>query len=301
MLTFFTTPKPFRGHIDVIQRNAIRSWGLVHPEAEVILFGDDEGAVAAARELGIRHEPHVQRNQYGTKYLGPIYDRAQEIARNEIMCYVNCDIVLMSDFREAVERLCEWRRRFLMIGRRWDLNVTEPLDFRGADWEQRLRALAIREDKQRPPGWIDYFVFWRGAYYGKIPPFVIGRPAWDSWLVWYGRASKMCVVDVSEVVVAVHQNHDYSYHPDGELGVWFGEEARRNRELLGGWHHIGTVENATHRLAPSAIRRSYRHWPVMIKRAAVAGLRTFLELTRPLRHWLGLDRERIAGLFLRKR
>src|ERR1700730_16241220 len=138
MLTFFTTPKPFRGHIATIQRNAIQSWIRVHPEVEVILFGDDEGADAVARELEIRHEPYVRRNQHGTKYLSPIYDRAQEIARSELVCYVNCDIVLTADFRDAVERLCEWRRKFLMIGRRWDLNVTEQIDFSERDWGRRL-------------------------------------------------------------------------------------------------------------------------------------------------------------------
>jgi len=301
MLTFFTTPKPFRGHIDTIQRNAIRSWTLIHPETEVILFGDDDGAAQAARELGIRHEPYVERNQFGTKYLGPIYDRAQEIARNEIICYVNCDIILMSDFRNALERLCQWRQQFLMIGQRWDLNITEQIDFGDGDWERGLRTRALREGKQRPPEWIDYFVFWRGAYYRKIPPFVIGRPAWDTWLVWYARAAKMCVVDTSKMVVAVHQNHDYSYHPEGEAGVWTGEEARRNRELLGGWMHIGTADDATHRLSRDGIGRSYRHWLMMVKRASVASLRAFLERTMPLRSALGLKRERVSSLFPRKR
>ena len=44
MLTFFTTGKPFRGHSGIIQRNALRSWLLLDPDVEVILFGDDEGA-----------------------------------------------------------------------------------------------------------------------------------------------------------------------------------------------------------------------------------------------------------------
>jgi hypothetical protein len=301
MLTFFTTAKPFRGHIDVIQRNAIRSWSLIHPEAEVILFGDDEGAAEVARELGIRHEPQVERNENGTKYLGSIYDRAHEIARREILCYVNCDIVLMSDFRYAVERLCEWRRTFLMIGRRWDLDVTQRMDFERADWEQELRSVALREGKQRPPDWIDYFVFWRGLYYQKIPPFVIGRPGWDNWLVWYARAARTRVVDASEVVTAVHQNHDYSYHPEGEVGVWSGEEARRNRALLRGWMHIGTVEDATHRLAPETIKRKYRHWVALGRRAWNASVRRLLEMSLPVRHSLGLTRDRISAFVPRKK
>ena len=52
MITFFSTPKPFRGHIGVIQRNAIQSWRLTHPDAEVILFGDEAGAAEVARRAG---------------------------------------------------------------------------------------------------------------------------------------------------------------------------------------------------------------------------------------------------------
>jgi len=57
MLTFFTTAKPFRGHSAVIQRNALQSWRLLHPEVEVILFGNDEGAAEVCADLGLGYEP----------------------------------------------------------------------------------------------------------------------------------------------------------------------------------------------------------------------------------------------------
>jgi hypothetical protein len=304
MLTFFSTPKPFRGNIDVTQRNALRSWTLVHPEAEVILFGDDEGAGEAARELGIRHEHYVPRNEHGTKYLAPMYDRAQEIARHDVLCYVNCDVVFTSDFRDALERVREWRADVLMIGRRWDLDIAEPLEFGQVNWESPLRALALQRGRQRPSDWIDYFVFSRGLYHKKIPPFVIGRPGWDNWLVWYARAAGACVVDASKVVVAVHQNHDYSYHPDGKSGVWQGEEAKRNRELRGGWAHYGTIENATHRLTEGGIERNHRHWLLVGRRGLLAGVRWswywVLGRTRPMRHALGLRRGWMSSFFLRR-
>ena len=67
MLTLFSTAKPFLGHSGIIQRNALQSWKLLHPDVEVILFGDDEGAAEVARELGIRHEPQVDRHPLGIK------------------------------------------------------------------------------------------------------------------------------------------------------------------------------------------------------------------------------------------
>src|SRR5712671_2733254 len=139
MITFFTTPKPFLGHIGVIQRNAIESWKRVHPEAEVILFGDEEGAAEAALELHIRHVPVVKRNEHGTKYLSPIFDGAQDLAHHPCLCYINCDIILVSDFRAAAERVLSAGGRFMMAGRRWDTDITTPIDFYAADWEAQVR------------------------------------------------------------------------------------------------------------------------------------------------------------------
>ena len=101
MLTLFSTAKPFHGHSGVIQRNALKSWTLLHPDAEVILFGDEDGAAEACRDLGIRHEPKVSHNENGTKYLNYIFDRANEISHHNILCYANCDIMLTADFRAA--------------------------------------------------------------------------------------------------------------------------------------------------------------------------------------------------------
>ena len=105
MLSIFSTPKPFRGHIGVIQRNALKSWTLLNPDVEVILFGDDEGAAQAAAELSIRHEPNVERNEHGTKRLDYMFSTARALARHDILCYVNCDIILMDDFLRALKRV----------------------------------------------------------------------------------------------------------------------------------------------------------------------------------------------------
>src|SRR5580704_1809361 len=97
MLTFFTTAKPFVGHSNVIQRNALKSWTLVHPDTEVILFGNDEGAAGVAEELGIRHEPHTEKNEAGSNRMDYMFARAQAIARHDVLCYSNCDIIFMDD------------------------------------------------------------------------------------------------------------------------------------------------------------------------------------------------------------
>lgn len=301
MITFFTTPKPFLGHIGVIQRNAIESWKRVHPQAEVILFGDEEGAAEAARALQIRHVPDVKRNEHGTKYLSPIFDGAQDLAHHDCLCYINCDIILLSDFRAAAERVLALGGRFLMAGQRWDTDITAPVDFYAADWEAAVRRQALEANHQRPPQWIDYFAFSRGLYYKNTPPFVIGRPGWDPWLLWHARHSGARVVDASAVVQAVHQNHDYSYHPDGEKGVWEGEEAQKNIALLDHWRLFRTLENSTHRMTQTGFQRNYRHlWVLprnqMTRKWDRVRFR-LLDWSRPLRRRVSLNRKSPAPVF----
>jgi hypothetical protein len=298
MITFFTTPKPFLGHIGIIQRNAIESWKRIHPDAEVILFGDDEGAAEAARSLQIRHVPDVKRNEHGTKYLSPIFDGAQDLASHNLLCYINCDIILLSDFRAALERVVSQPGSFLMAGRRWDTGITTPIDFSSADWQSSVKATAIAANHQRPAQWIDYFAFSRGLYYKNTPPFVIGRPGWDPWLMWHARDSGARIVDATKVVVAIHQNHDYSYHPDGEKGVWEGEEALKNMALLDNWRLFRTLQNATQILTPEGIHRNYGHWWALARsRASRMPSKIWfaaLNWTRPLRDRMGLRNKNSA-------
>lgn len=292
MLTLFTTPKPFAGHIAVIQRNALLSWKCLHPDVEVILFGNEEGAAAVCGELGIRYVPEVRRNGYGTKYLASIFDQAQDLASHDILCYANCDILLLGDFRHAVEAVSSIQKNFLLAGRRWDVDIRAPLDFQRRGWEDAVRHLALQTNRQRPAQWIDYFVFSKGLYYQKAPEFVIGRPGWDNWLIWFALSSRAAVVDLSSDVCAVHQNHDYSYHPEGASGVWQGEEAQENYRLLENGRKFRTLKSAVYVLRSGRLRANHARrlvLPVRQLRAWFYGSWfSLLNLTRPIRHWLGL-------------
>lgn len=304
MLTIFTTAKAFRGHIGVIQRNALKSWTLLHPDVEIILFGDDQGSAEAAKDLGVRHEPEVGRNEFGTILVSSMFEKAQVIGRHDLLCYVNCDIILLPDFCAALEKVKEKEQRFLMVGRRLDMEIKEPLAFDRPGWDRELRELALRTGRRRTADWIDYFAFPRGTYGGDIPEFAIGRTCWDNWLVWRVMASGDAVVDASRVVVAVHQNHDYSHHQGGTKGVWFGEEAARNLELTGGLSHFHTISHAPYRLTKNGVERNrfhklaYAWWRARrsVTLALVRGVIVWqnavwhpvLDVTRPLRSALGM-------------
>ena len=306
MLTIFAIPKPFKNHIATIQRNALKSWTLLRPRPEIILFGEEEGTAEIVAELGLRHVPAVGRNENGTPLLNDLFDAAQNAATNYLLCYVNADIILLNDFMAAVEQVAAWRDRFLMVGRRWDIDIGQGLNFEQPNWERDLRALTLARGKRREPEWVDYFLFPRSLY-KNIPPLALGRLCWDNWLVWKARASQSAVVDASSVVLAIHQNHDYAHHPQGTIGVfWKGNEARQNLKLAGGWGHLRTIADAPHKMTSTGMERNVgsffapmrvvaRRWRFLHSEVLTPSWYRLLRITRPLRHPFGFRQEKVAG------
>lgn len=251
MLTIFSTPKPFNGHIGVIQINAIQSWVLLRPQCEVILFGNEEGTDEVAARFGIRHIPEVECNEYGTPLISDMFRIAQDVASYPLMCYVNADIMLTSDFLRAITQVR--KDLFLIVGQRWDVDLKAEWDFNDPNWEERLRTYVAEVGTLHSPWGLDYFVFSRGLY-RDIPPFTVGRPAWDGWMTYRARSLGVPVVDATDVVTVIHQNHDYSHYPGGKLGVWKGPEAKRNRWLAKRRHYVIGLHNTTLILTPNGLR-----------------------------------------------
>jgi hypothetical protein len=182
-----------------------------------------------------------------------------------------------------------------MAGRRWDVDISEPWDFLAPEWESRLRTDVLTRGTRLTQHAIDYFVFPRGMY-REIPPLVIGRYWWDHWLLWRARSISVPVVDATANVMAVHQNHDHAYHPQGLHGVWHGQEAQANRQFAGQGRHLFTLDDATHLLTGGEIEpnRLYRLAPLRRAFVRLANVTWYpaLEATKPIRHALGLRRWR---------
>lgn len=224
MVTLFSIPKPFCGEFLTIQENAIQSWQRLYPDCEIILFGNEAGVAQAAAKFRVRHEPEVARNEYGTPLLNDLFARAQNITRYSAVCYINTDIILMSDFINAVRRIID-RPQFLMIGQRQEADISGLWDFADVNWEANLKN-SINPERHQPLG-VDYFVFSRGLY-RDIPPFAIGRLYWDHWLVYWAIKLGVPVFDATPATIIVHQNHSYS--PSQALT---SPEGMRNGQLAG--------------------------------------------------------------------
>ena len=265
LITIFSAPKPFTNpHIATIQRNAIQSWTLL-PDVDVILLGEETGLAEAARDLGVKHLPNVARNESGTPLISSMFQLARENSTSELLCIINADMLLLPDFVEAARQVSRLRKRFVSMSQRWDLDVTEPLDF-SSGWEDRLRSTVRgRGELHRPMG-SDFFLFPRFSFL-DMPAFAIGRAGWDNWVIYKSRKERWATVDVTPSVMIVHQNHDYSHLPGGQPH-YKHPETDVNIQLAGGREITRfTLLDVNCRLADGKLIS--RNWNVQTLRRAI--------------------------------
>ncbi len=257
-LTIFTTPKPFtQPHIATIQRNALKSWLQLGTDVEVLVIGDEPGLAEVAHEYGIHHIPEIERNSSGTPLVSSIFDQARTHAHGQVLAYVNADILLMPDFVEAARNVARHVDDFLIVGQRWDLDVTQDLEIKSG-WRDRLEEELKMNGRLHPRTGSDYFVFPREAY-EDMPAFAVGRAGWDNWMIYQARKEGWAVVDATASVRIIHQNHDYSHLPNGQPHYRLPETSE-NVRLAGGRRVIFKLDDVNLCLVDGALTAPAQSW-----------------------------------------
>jgi len=241
MLTIFTSPRPFKGEFDIIQRNAIQSWTSVCPGCEIILIGDDWGTDKAASDFNVRYIGRVQRNGNGDILRNSVFEKAQELSQNELLCFISSDIILTSDFLKAVNLIRLKFSQFLLSGRRWDLDIKEAINF-NSNWEEKLKDEVKNRGRLHGPAAGDYFVFPRSLDIA-MPPFSIKHGGWDNWFIYRLKSLGLPLIDATQAITIVHQNHN-GHHKKEVKSLWRTKEGKRELKMAGGFSSMLTLREA---------------------------------------------------------
>jgi hypothetical protein len=225
-MLIFTLHKSFDNlYISMIQQNAILSWTNLNPRPSIML-SCEAGSDRAAEVFGCKYVVSPELNDAGIPLVRDIFYKAQtsmearELGRP--ICYVNADIMLTQSIVVTAGKVSEQLDRFLVVGRRWNWGNPKPLSFHLGAWD----GLSIlQESEPNPPVCIDYFLY-KGFEYKDLGPFAIGAYAWDPYLMWKAHGMGVPVIDASDVVVAIHQDHRAYRHPRNTV------QAHKNRSYL---------------------------------------------------------------------
>jgi hypothetical protein len=257
LITLFSAPKAFTDPATALsQRNAISSWKQL-ADVEVLLLGQEDGLAQAAHEIGVRHSADVEFNSNRVPLISSMLRLARESGDSPLLCIVNADIILMSDFvdaaRQAAVLASGAQAAYLLLSRRWDLDVKEPFAFT-AGWESRLRQAAHDAGQLHRPTGSDLFLFPRLCY-TDVPDFAIGRAGWDNWMIYKARTQGWPVIDATPSMTVIHQSHDYRHLP-GARPHYDHPDTLVNTKLAGGQAATRySVLDATHLLTGGRLVR----------------------------------------------
>jgi hypothetical protein len=265
--SLFAVPKAFVGDARRIQLNAIRSWCKLQ-DVELLLLGDSPGVADVAATFGATHIPSIAVSDAGAPLVSDVFARAAGWAAARSLIYVNADILLPPETAAVIARVRRMLPTALCIGQCVNADVDADLD----GWEADI----ARGAPLRGAGGIDYLAFVPSVF-AEVPPFSLGRAYYDNWLLWHAYRAGVPIVDLTEVVPAIHQNHEYGHVAGGRSESYEGVDAQRNLALAGGRLHLFNIDDATHRMTPKGLRRNL-----------LSPLRTF-----PPARWLALEPGRI--------
>lgn len=217
--------------------NAMDSWRRFADR--IILFGAESRA--AKLEAGYGLVWGVYQNEYGTPLVSDMFNGYPDPQNTFV--FANSDVMLFF-VEEAIARAEKIGDSWLMVGQRRDMSIQKRIDFETLDVAE-LGDLATHY-KYLPPCGADYFI-WRNVDWFHMPPFAVGRLAYDNWIIYDALKRGLPVIDATEVILAIHQDH-----PERE-GVRTCPEARENVRLAKesypewtAWN--GWINQATHRI-----------------------------------------------------
>lgn len=224
LLTMFTTMFSSKKHSshaqqkNQIQRNTLLAARHLFPTVEMIVFSEDEGTREMCAQEGVFATGDFERNPHGTPFLKSMYQWVERHTRARMYGYMNADILFGSDLIESIRAVLRavdkghLHERVLVVGRRTNFAMPFPLNA-DSEWmfndrqtsDYKIKMMAVRgrlfqKDAQ------DFFFVTRGAlHWDRIPNFVIGRIAYDNWLVDHAFHDGLDRVEITDTAHAVHQ------------------------------------------------------------------------------------------------
>lgn len=261
-IAIFGLPKPYRdSHTRLIQRNSIASWSRLGPQVEVILLGNEEGIEETAKEFGALHSGEIRANEFGTPLLSGAFKTAADLSKADILVYCNCDVILSDDLIQTIHLIQADPQidSFVAFGRRTDLKVEREINFDCGEDVEKLLADAKIRGRKAPVVCKEYFAYTRDLFQ-QIPDFAVGRGNWDNWMIANSKSLGVPVINVSNRVNIIHQDHDYQHLNRTRLSCYVsGDEAKRNQELAGG-KNIVSGSTGTWTFGPGGLKKLRASW-----------------------------------------
>jgi hypothetical protein len=202
-ITFISVPRPTVDRMAYLySKLAIGSWLSVSPCSNVLLFINRSGFGPLADEIDDLYGPgrviyrgSIKHDFADIPYIDEWFQKGIQYSPTNFVCFINSDILVSGNWLTRAKQVFRImaHRPILVIDQRMDftLNLThfDNLKFGGNSLLQQIDVMVKNSPHSiyQPTG-IDMYLFRIDCLRlepKRIPPFMMGRPLWDNWLVGY--------------------------------------------------------------------------------------------------------------------
>lgn len=231
MFTIFTFPRPFQSPFNTPQLNAINSWKKIHKDIEIYLINDE---LNTAKEFAIKNEIKCidgKFSKYGSPLLKDAIQSINSVAKNDVILFINTDIIYLDGIKRTMDIVLNNFDKYFIVGRRVDYDIDYKISFSDEDYKKKLITMYENGDMHGLSG-LDYWIFPKNTF-NEIPNFVIGKPGYDNWLLAESKRKSIPVIDASNTIRILHQNHYYPQKKSDSYKIEYDENLKKAGNLLG--------------------------------------------------------------------
>ncbi|CAG2250853.1 unnamed protein product [Mytilus edulis] len=197
---------------EIVHNNTKRNWPSLDCQIRAVLFTNNSVLAKEFRSGGWDILPIKYVSKSDTPILKHMYITIARHYKASIIGYVNADILFTSSLKQTLEFINKYDKiigtHFMLTGKRInieDLTTDEASSVSSLIRASKDRGTLFRTDAE------DYFFTNRFFPWNSLPDLVIGRPAYDNFLLLFAKMSNFTTVDLTQTVDAIHQTVDTGY------------------------------------------------------------------------------------------
>ena len=196
--------------------------------------------------------------KFGLPVLKNMFMKAERLYNSKFYAFANTDNLFVDDLLPTLELIYKFHRSqhmegtpLLIVGQRADVDMDKLINkdlFQQIDVKMAISALGTSHS-----AWgVEFLITTKGGFpWESLLDVVIGRPAWDNYVLGYAFDQGIPVYDVTETVGCMHQSYAGQYNSGSEMSKYpdvnkeliiFGSD----KEKLNHYLNIGWVTGATY-------------------------------------------------------
>ncbi len=190
-----------------ILSNTIRTWGLLYPMVQPVLFSNDVEESDWALLLKYHKWVVLPIPRYfeGLPIVREMFLQVLQMYNADYYGFANSDIIFDESIVLTLCALKHQKRDLFMTGRRLNyvLKVEDTITS-----SKQIRTLAKRASMFISNA-ADYFISTRNGYPWKdMPDFVVGKRGYDNWLMMNALKYSAMTIDATNSVLCLHQTDE---------------------------------------------------------------------------------------------